>query len=272
LKETASLFPLLIELIYQLKRPLESIKNSVQLSRENLDSEDSAESYCRMITEDIEKIDLVVDRLFNFVKVSIPMRKTNTVHTLIEEMLQKFENRLEEKKIKVFKRFEKDLPETTLPDPHLRYILNSILQYAVTSTPPHGRIGFLTRSLVAQRGTGEEDDLPGKDWDYVEILAGFTGYNRPADEFVKKLGVPVSPDEEILDLELGLVKEVLQKNEGMLKFEADEKKERTFISLRLPVERREVAFYPSATNRDENPPISPSPQFFRDELRSTNSY
>jgi hypothetical protein len=110
----------------------------------------------------------------------------------------------------------------------------------MTSILPRGSIGFLTRSLVGQRGTGDKSRLSEQDWDDVEILVGFTGYNRPAEEFVKNLGIPVLPDQEILDLELGLVKAVVQRNEGMMKFEADGKRKRTFISLRLPVERRGV--------------------------------
>jgi nitrogen-specific signal transduction histidine kinase len=242
---------LFIELIYQLKKPLESIKNSVRLSREYLDSEGSRESYCRTITEDIEKIDLVVDHLLNFIKISTPVARTNTIHVLIEEGLKKFQNRLEEKKMKVLKRFAEELPETTLPDAHVSYILSSILQYAVNLTPPHGSIGFLTRSLVGQREAGEDGSLL-KGWDYVEILVGITGYRRPAEEFVKRLGIPVPSDEEILDLELRLAKEVVRKNEGMMKFEGDEKRGRTILSLRLPVERRKMISHPLAPSEDES--------------------
>jgi hypothetical protein len=242
----------LIELVCQIKKPLESIKHSVHLSREDLDSEESAESCCRAITNDIAKIDRVMERLFSFVKVSTPVTKSNTVQKIIEEVLEKFRNRLEERKIRVVKRLEKYLPETTLPDPHSRFILNAILQYALTSALPHGSIGFATKSLVAQRGTDEESCLFKKDWDYVEILVGFTGYKRPMEEFGKELGIPISPDEEFYDLELGLVRDVVQENGGMMKFEGDEKKGRTFITLKLPVERRREVFSPSATNRDES--------------------
>ena len=54
---------------------------------------------------------------------------------------------LEDKKIKIFKKLEKDLPETVVHDEQLKYILNALLQYAIPSIPPHGSIGFLTKSF-----------------------------------------------------------------------------------------------------------------------------
>jgi hypothetical protein len=48
-----------------------------------------------------------------------------------------------------------------------------------------------------------------------------------------------------LDLILRFVKEVVQRNQGMMKIEGDEKKAKTFISLRFPVERRKVVYYQS---------------------------
>ena len=195
-----------------------------------------------MITEDIEKIDLVVDRLFNFVKVSIPMRKTNTVHTLIEEMLQKFENRLEEKKIKVFKRFEKDLPETTLPDPHLRYILNSILQYAVTCVPSHGTLGLLTQSFVV-REPGQDPTLLKNGRGYVGITLFFTGDKKCVESWGTELKIGTTGREEWADLLLQLVKEVAHRNRGVMKIKVDEKEAKIDIVLEFPVERRATLYY-----------------------------
>jgi len=41
-----------------------------------------------------------------------------------------------------YKKLEKDLPETSMHDEQVRFILNSVLQYAILSTPPNGTIGF----------------------------------------------------------------------------------------------------------------------------------
>ena len=57
------------------------------------------------------------------------------------------------------------------------------------------------------------------------------------------MGIPAHQKERILDLALRLVDEIVQRNRGMMKFEEDEKKGKTTISLRFPVERRKMVYY-----------------------------
>ena len=61
----------------------------------------------------------------------------------------------------------------------------------------------------------------------------------------KESGMTTLQKEEPLDLILRFVKEVVQRNQGMMKIGGDEKKAKTFISLRFPVERRKVVYYQS---------------------------
>jgi hypothetical protein len=50
---------------------------------------------------------------------------------------------------------------------------------------------------------------------------------------------------ELFELILRFVKEVVLRNQGTLKMGADEKKTKTYIFLRFPVERRKVVYYQS---------------------------
>ena len=73
-------------------------------------------------------------------------------------------------------------------------------------------------------------------------------------------GIPSLQKDEALDLILRLVKEMVLRNQGMMKFETDEKKAKVIISLRLPVERRKVFFYESISiNPPTNPPFDSIP-------------
>jgi len=157
---------------------------------------------------------------------------------------------LEDKKIRVFKKFEKDLPETVVHEEQLRYILNSILQYALPSIPPQGSIGFLTKSLSLQKGIGEDENLEEKDGRFVQIMIVFTGFKKPGEKFDSILGVPALQQEEAIELELRLVKEMIQKNRGVMTLDVNEKRPRTLISLKFPMERRKVIYYPS-TNAEQ---------------------
>jgi hypothetical protein len=138
---------------------------------------------------------------------------------------------------------EKDLPETIVHDEQLRYILNALLQYAIPSIPPNGSIGFLTKSFDGPAQTTADKNFHPKDGRYIEILIVFTGYKKPVEQFETVLGIPAIQKEEAVELELRLIKEIIRKNRGMMKFEVNEKKPRTVISLKFPAERRKLIYY-----------------------------
>lgn len=244
-----------------MRSTLGSIRDVTELSREKFGDKEFGESFCRFITKEIENSDLLLNGLLNYIKTGTPIEKTNTVHTLIEQVLMKYRAQLEEKKIKTTETFEENLPETIVPDEQLKYILNYVLQYAVASTPPNGSIEFLTKSFSLPGGAGGVQALFEKVGRYIEILVVFASDTRPATGPGTALeGIPSLERDQSFNLILRLVKEVVLMNQGMMKFETDEKKAKVTISLRFPVERRRVFFYePISINALTNPPSGSIP-------------
>ena len=234
------LFPFFIDLIDQFKETLKNLRNQTRFFQEKVRDQEFGAHLNRTIMGDIKKIELLQDSLLNYIKINHPRIKTNTVNTLLEEELKKFQVELGEKKIKLFKTLEKNLPETAVSDDSLRYILSSVFQYAMASLPSDGSFGLFTRSLTLHRETGSAETLVKKEGKYVEILMAFTGYKKTT------VGIPPHQKEGILNLTLRLVDEMVQRNRGMMKFEEEEKKQKTTISLRFPVERRKVVYYQPA--------------------------
>jgi len=228
--------PFFLELIQGIKNTLGSIRNYTQISRDKFSDKAFGEYFYRAVTEDIEKIDMVLNGLVNYIRLNSPIRKTDTVHRLMEEELKKHQSKLERKGIKLFKKFEKDLPETIVPDEQLKYIFSSVLEYALANVSPNLSMGLSTRSFIFEKVVGEKDGR------YIEISVGFMGYKKPAEQGARTTTLQ---KEELLDLILRFVREVVRRNQGMMKIEADEKKSKTFISLRFPVERRKVVYYQS---------------------------
>ena len=232
------LFPFFMELIDQFKDTLNNLKNFARIFQEKYGDKEFGIYLKRMISEDIKKIELVQNSLLNYIRINNPITKTNTVNTLIEGELKKYHVELEEKKIKLFKTLEKDLPETVVPDDQLRYIFSCILQYVMALIPTNGNLGLFTKYLVFRREIGEDQE--GR---FIEILMVYTGYKKPMEQFGSPLVISAHQKERILDLALRLVDEIVQRNRGLMKFEEDEKKTKTTISLRFPVERRKVVYY-----------------------------
>ncbi len=233
----------LIELVHRIKNPLVSIKTFTQLLREKFNDGEFREHFYRIVTEDIGKIDSVLNHLLTYIKINTPIEKKDTVHFILEEILKRHEAQLQDRNIKIFKKFEKDLPETTVHEQQLRYILEALLQYALPSIPPNGSIGLLTKSIDPRTITAEGNKLHKRDGRYIEILIIFTGYKKPVEQFGSVLGIPALQKEEAVELELRLIKEIIQKNQGMMKFEVNERKPRTIVSLKLPIERRKLIYY-----------------------------
>jgi hypothetical protein len=232
------LFPFFIELIDQFKDTLKNLKNLTKIFQEKYGDKEFSAYLNRIIAEDIKKIELVQNSLLNYIRINNPVTKTNTVNTLIEEEIKKYELELEEKKIRIFKTLEKNLPETAVPDDQLRYILSCVLQYTMAMIPTSGNLGLFTKNVVLQKEMGED-----REWKFVEILVAYTGYRKPGEQFRSPVGIPAHQKEKILDLALRLVDEIVQRNRGVMKFEEDEKKAKATISLRFPVERRKVVYY-----------------------------
>jgi nitrogen-specific signal transduction histidine kinase len=231
-----------VDLIQRIKNNLASIKNYTQISRGKFSDREFGEHYYRTVTGDIEKMDMVLNSLLDYIKVHTPIRKMNTIHNIVEEVLKKHQAKLEEKGIKALKKFEKDLPETIVPDEQLKYIIGSVLQYAIALTPPNWNLGLLTRSLILKKEASEAESLFKKDGKYIEISVVFPGYQRPSEPVLE---IAALQKEEASDLILRFVKEVVLRNQGTMKMGADEKKTKTYIFLRFPVERRKVVYYQS---------------------------
>jgi len=240
-----------VELFNRIKASLSAMQAFAFLSRENFRDRELGEHFFKIVDEDITKTISLINFFNDYINFSTPMVKRDTVNTLVEEVIKKHERQFEEKKIKIIKKqFEKDLPETILPDEQLRYILNSVIQYALLSTPPEGSMGFLTRFLGTETLKGKEWGQLQKDGRYLEILVVSAGYEKSNEEAGVISGAEgPRQEEEAGELILKLAREIIEKNRGMMRYKVYEDKPMTFVSMVLPVERRSVVRYLSPDER-----------------------
>ena len=152
----------LVELVHCIKNSLTSIYHTTSLAMEEIhDTERKKDSHTQ-VKQDIQKIDSVLNSLLNFININTPIAKENTLYVILEEILEANEKQLREKNIKIIKKFEKDLPETYIHNEQVRFILHSVLQYAIFSTPRNETIGFLMKALDFHDGMDTKKDSPEK--------------------------------------------------------------------------------------------------------------
>jgi nitrogen-specific signal transduction histidine kinase len=235
-----------IELVHRIKNPLVSIKTFTQLLREKFNDAEFRNHFYKVMTEDIDKIDSVLNSLLDYIKIITPVEKKETIHFVLEEALEKHEVQLKDRQVKIFKKYEKDLPEVIVSEEQLKYIFNSLLEYFIPSLPLHGSIGFLTKSLNTHKEIEPNKTPLELDRGFIEVMIIFTGYKKPSESLKNALGIPFPPEEELIELELRLIKDIVQKNRGVMNLEVNEKKPRTIVSIKFPVERRKVSYYTTA--------------------------
>ena len=233
-----------------MKSVLGSIRHLTQFSQDRFSDKELGKVLYQMITQDIYKTDLLLNGLLSYFQVTTPIKRMDTVNSLIEELLKKNKAQLEEKGVQLFKKLERNLPEIIVPDEQLKYILNSVLQYVIMSTPPNGNIEFLTKSFIFQRDIEGAQAFFEKVGGYIEISVIFAGDREPVGQSAAALGRILTPQkDESLELMLRLVKRIVLRNWGIMNFETDKKRANTIISLRFPLERRKVVFYePNSIN------------------------
>jgi two-component sensor histidine kinase len=242
-KNIYTLSAFFIELVHRIKNPLVSIKTFTQLLREKFNDTEFRNHFYKVMTEDIEKIDSVLNSLLDYIKIVTPVEKSETIHFILEEVLAKHEVQLKDRQVKIFKKYEKDLPEVIVSEEQLKYIFNSLLEYFLPSIPLHGSIGLLTKSLNTHKEIEPNKTLLDQERALIEIMMIFTSYKKSSESLKNVLGIPFPQEEEPIELELRLIKNIVQNNRGVMNLEVNEKKPRTIVSIKFPVERRKVIYY-----------------------------
>lgn len=238
--------PLLIDVIHSTKSMLSDIRDLSRLTHKKFVNKDFEDFFVTQISSLIEQIDLLLDGFLNYVRSTNAATKKDTVNTLIEKSLEKHQHKLEAKKIRVFKKLERELPETVVPDEHMAFILDSIVQYAIVLLPFGGDIVFSTKSsFVTPRPTfatalSIREDYSRKS---VQISAAYKG----SDEQLKmEMKSWPRQGETAVNLFLRLVSFLVNEHQGTMEHESDETKARGHIVLKFLSDRRHELHYQPA--------------------------
>ena len=231
----------LVEMVHNIKNALASVYHATVLTMDKYDDLEIRKRSRTQVKEEIKKIDSVLNTLLNFINVNTPISKTSTLYVILEEILEASAKQLRQKDIKIYKKYDNDLPDTFIHPEQVRFILHSTLQYALFSTPPNEVIGFLMRSSDSSNGMSAEKPSPENNRRYVDVMIGFDGDGKPDNKSENLSGTPEEQDDGMADLILRLAKDILERNHGMMI--ETRKRSETILTLRFPVERRKVVYY-----------------------------
>lgn len=231
--------PPLDELTHHIKRGLSHIKAYARLAEERSVDKRFGEHFRRSLTQDVDKIDDLLEKYAASLRIKIPSEKRDTVHRLIEETLRRYQGLFEERRIRLIKKLEPGLPESMVPDETVRFVLNSLLWYALTSISPVATVGFLTKTRPLHIVTTSQDGiLHRKERHDLEILFVLSGGREPLEFSGTPVEAPLLKREGVPGFMLRLIEEIVSSHQGELTVEIDSKKAWVLFSLKLPIERR----------------------------------
>ena len=224
-----------VKLANSIKTNLNVLKMLSELSRGKFKDEEFESSFIKTVNEYIHGTNSGLDCFFDYLKIRSPVRRKNIVHAVLEEILDGNEEKLKERKIQVVKRqFEKDLPETSIREDHLRYALNWVVQYAISSASLNGNLGLFTRSFDFQEVKDDSQSSLKKDRRYIEVIIFFTTDEKVNGVPGTGLGDQALMRENQNDFILPLVEEIISASGGIIRVKADPKKHYTQLLLILP--------------------------------------
>jgi signal transduction histidine kinase len=236
--------PPLVDLIYHVRKYLTHLKGLVRLSDGRFVDKRFGEYFTQSLYKALGSLDTFLKEYLDYARVSTPLERRDTVHGLIEEILKKYQELLEEKGIKLFRKFEQNLPETMIQEDPLRFVLGSLVGYALTWISPIVSMGFLTQTLPVRIETSNKEGTSlRRERQDIEIIMILSGHKEPLQLSSTPVEIPVLEKEGVAGFMLRLIEDIVRDNHGEFKAETDGKKAWILFSLTFPVERRKKTYY-----------------------------
>ena len=173
-EKLASIGRIAAGIAHEIRNPLTSVKLNIQKVMESDKLEGVAKDHLDISQEGIGQIENFIKELLSFTRVSTLNRDRFSVEQIIEESLKMIAGSLEQKKIRLERDFQANLPEVFVDADRLRQVFLNILRNACEAVEEGGEIvlslsckdssnGKNMRIEISDSGCG----IPEKDWETI---------------------------------------------------------------------------------------------------------
>ncbi|HSO20099.1 MAG TPA: ATP-binding protein, partial [Desulfosarcina sp.] len=137
---------------HEIRNPLNAMKGAIVYLQRRRSGDALVEEYTRLVSEEIDRLNLVVTEFLYFARQSPPKRAAADINRLIVATQQLFEERARQSGIRFHNQLDGGLPEM-LVDPHqFEQVLVNLVINAMDALPDGGDITFTTRVLPDAAG------------------------------------------------------------------------------------------------------------------------
>lgn len=204
-EKLAALGQLASGIAHEIRNPLTSINILIHSLTENFPSEDSHREDLKVIEEEIDRINVILDRFLRFAKPAAPLFERTEVASIFEETLQLIRPRMEKQRIHVEKSFDA-LPAILMDREQIKQVALNLLLNAVQAMPGGG-------TLIV-RGQNFQDGQ------WVKISIQDSGIGIPGEDMHKLFDPFFSTREGGIGLGLSIAHRIIDQHHGKIEVES----------------------------------------------------
>jgi two-component system sensor histidine kinase AtoS len=221
-EKLAALGQLAAGIAHEIRNPLTSINILIHSLRESLSSKNSHREDLKVIEEEIDRINEIVDQFLRFARPSPPLLEKAEVPSIFEETLQLLRPQVEKQRISVQKNF-RSLPPITIDKEQMKQVVLNLLLNAIQAMPEGGRL-----KLSGKIPTGNQ---------WIQLSIQDSGIGIPPADMDKLFDPFFSNREGGIGLGLSIAHRIIDQHHGRIEVESTPDKG-TLFTIWLPLEQR----------------------------------
>lgn len=214
----AALGEMAARVAHEVRNPLASIGAFARRVHDGLPENDPGREYLEIVIREAERLERMVGEQLEYATLQRPRLKLESMNGVVQEVLQGFSERLVRRRVRLLKKLSPDLPPLLLDSERIRRVIGNILDNALESVAPGGRV------RVESRRNGA----------YVLVEFASDGERRPGD-LMEQLFVPFALSRQGgPGVGLAVANQVLKLHGGELRVRS-EGEWSTIFSFTLPI-------------------------------------
>jgi len=218
-EKLAALGQLAAGIAHEIRNPLTSINILIHSLTENIPSGDSHREDLKVIEEEINRINEILDRFLRFAKPAPPLLERTDVASIFEETLQLIRPRIEKQRIGVKREFQ-SLPIILMDREQMKQVALNLLLNAVQAMPKGGNLVL--------RGQNSEDGQ------WIQLSIQDSGIGISSEDMNKLFDPFFSTKEGGVGLGLSITHRIIDQHHGKIEVESTPG-EGTLFTVWLPI-------------------------------------
>jgi signal transduction histidine kinase len=222
-EKLAALGQLAAGIAHEIRNPLTSINILIHSLTENLPAEDSRGEDLKVIGEEVDRMNEIVDQFLRFAKPAPPHFEKGKVLPICADVLQLLKPQMEKQGISVEQKFQ-SLPSLLMDREQLKQVILNLLLNAIQAMPTGGRL------ILNGQMSG--------DGQWIQLSVQDSGIGIPSEDFNKLFDPFFSTKEGGIGLGLSIVHRIIDQHHGRIEVESSPGKG-TVFTIWLPIHREE---------------------------------